>query len=189
MSARATGVGSVPGTDLAESLKVVLGTLPDLPHLPEQPARGAAAALVGRSLGTITDAMGATPPEPGPLRRAPCSRMSRPPSAGRRISASGPSPRRIGSAAPERTAAAITWSRPAGTSPPGRAGSRPGLPQASAMAAPASHCAITGPNSTSSPRCSVSTGRSLRGGMAMRRKVCRSCARLCRPARSVRSMP
>ena len=55
MSARATGVGSVPGTDLAESLKVVLGTLPDLPHLPELPARGAAAALVGRSLGTITD--------------------------------------------------------------------------------------------------------------------------------------
>ncbi len=37
---RATGIGSLPGTDIAEAQRVVLGELPDLPHLPELPARG-----------------------------------------------------------------------------------------------------------------------------------------------------
>jgi hypothetical protein len=49
-TAAATGVGSLPGTDVRESLRVVLGELPDLPHLPELPARGAGADLVGRTL-------------------------------------------------------------------------------------------------------------------------------------------
>ena len=44
----ATGVGSLPGTDLAEASRVVVGLLPDLPFLPELPARGAAADLAGR---------------------------------------------------------------------------------------------------------------------------------------------
>ena len=44
----ATGVGSMPGTDIAEALRVVLGELPDLPHLPELPARGAGADMIGR---------------------------------------------------------------------------------------------------------------------------------------------
>ena len=36
----ATGVGSMPGTDPAEAMRIVLGELPDLPHLAELPARG-----------------------------------------------------------------------------------------------------------------------------------------------------
>lgn len=38
--ASATGVGSLPGTDPAEALRLVFGELPDLPHLTELPARG-----------------------------------------------------------------------------------------------------------------------------------------------------
>jgi len=47
----ATGVGSLPGTDPAEAARLVLGELPGLPHLPELPARGPGADLVGR--GTV----------------------------------------------------------------------------------------------------------------------------------------
>ena len=36
----ATGVGSLPGTDIAEAVRLVVGELPDLPHLPELPERG-----------------------------------------------------------------------------------------------------------------------------------------------------
>lgn len=53
MSPVATGVGSMPGTDFAESLRTVLGDLPDLPHVPELPARGAPADMVGRSLAVV----------------------------------------------------------------------------------------------------------------------------------------
>jgi methionine synthase II (cobalamin-independent) len=45
----ATGVGSHPGTHPAEALRVVLGELPDLPYLPELPARGPGADMVGRT--------------------------------------------------------------------------------------------------------------------------------------------
>jgi methionine synthase II (cobalamin-independent) len=45
----ATGIGSMPGTDIAEALRVVLGELPDLPHLPELPDRGPGADMIGRS--------------------------------------------------------------------------------------------------------------------------------------------
>lgn len=41
----ASGVGSMPGDDFAEAVKVVLGELAvdhGLPHLPELPGRGAA---------------------------------------------------------------------------------------------------------------------------------------------------
>ncbi len=51
----ATGVGSLPGTDPAEALRVVLGELPDFPHLPELPARGPGADLVGRSAALLVD--------------------------------------------------------------------------------------------------------------------------------------
>jgi methionine synthase II (cobalamin-independent) len=44
----ATGVGSMPGTDIAEALRLALGELPDLPYLPELPDRGAGADLIGR---------------------------------------------------------------------------------------------------------------------------------------------
>lgn len=49
----ATGVGSLPGTDVAEAVRLVLGELPDLPHVPELPARGVTAAMTGRGLAVV----------------------------------------------------------------------------------------------------------------------------------------
>jgi methionine synthase II (cobalamin-independent) len=74
----ATGVGSLPGTDPAEAVRTVLGELPGLPHLPELPARGAGADLIGRTAALLVDlAVDLTPagwrlvPRPGiDLRRA-----------------------------------------------------------------------------------------------------------------------
>jgi methionine synthase II (cobalamin-independent) len=51
----ATGIGSLPGTDPAEALRIVLGELPDLPFLPELPARGAGADLIGRGAALLTE--------------------------------------------------------------------------------------------------------------------------------------
>ncbi|MDQ1662517.1 MAG: hypothetical protein QOJ68_2497 [Blastococcus sp.] len=51
----ATGVGSLPGTDPAEALRLVLGELPDLAHLPELPARGPGADLIGRTAALLVD--------------------------------------------------------------------------------------------------------------------------------------
>ncbi|HKT03618.1 MAG TPA: methionine synthase [Rugosimonospora sp.] len=51
----ATGVGSLPGTDIREAVRTVLGELPDLPHLPELPARGPGADMLGRSAGLLVD--------------------------------------------------------------------------------------------------------------------------------------
>jgi methionine synthase II (cobalamin-independent) len=50
-----TGVGSYPGGDPAETLRFVLGELPDLPHLPELPARGPGADMIGRTAGLLVD--------------------------------------------------------------------------------------------------------------------------------------
>ncbi len=55
MSALATGVGSMPGTDdreYAEAVRVVLGEL-SLPHVPELPGRGALASMTGRGLAVV----------------------------------------------------------------------------------------------------------------------------------------
>jgi methionine synthase II (cobalamin-independent) len=51
----ATGVGSFPGEDFAESLRTVLGELPDLPHLPELPERGVTAGMTGRGLAVMAE--------------------------------------------------------------------------------------------------------------------------------------
>ncbi|MPQ97345.1 methionine synthase [Modestobacter sp. I12A-02628] len=51
----ASGVGSLPGTDPAEAVRVVLGELPEFPHLPELPGRGAGSDLVGRSAALLVD--------------------------------------------------------------------------------------------------------------------------------------
>ena len=51
----ATGVGSWPGTDPLEAARTVLGELPDLPFLPELPARGAHADVTGRSTALLAD--------------------------------------------------------------------------------------------------------------------------------------
>src|SRR5688572_2872366 len=45
----ASGVGSWPGTDPLEAVRTVLDLLPDLPFLPELPARGPHADVTGRS--------------------------------------------------------------------------------------------------------------------------------------------
>lgn len=54
----ATGVGSMPGTaseDFVESVRVVLGEVPGLPHLPELPGRGASATMTGRGLAILAE--------------------------------------------------------------------------------------------------------------------------------------
>lgn len=52
----ATGVGSLPGTDIQEALRLVRDGFTEphgLPYLPELPARGPGADLVGRSAGLL----------------------------------------------------------------------------------------------------------------------------------------
>jgi hypothetical protein len=51
----ATGVGSLPGTDPVEAAATVVGELPLLPHLPELPARGVGADMIGRTAGLLVD--------------------------------------------------------------------------------------------------------------------------------------
>jgi methionine synthase II (cobalamin-independent) len=51
----ASGVGSLPGTDPAEAVRLVVGELPDFAHLPELPARGPGADLIGRSAAFLVD--------------------------------------------------------------------------------------------------------------------------------------
>ncbi len=54
----ATGVGSMPGDDqhaYDEAVGVVLGELPDLPHLVEVPGRGPTATMTGRALAVVAE--------------------------------------------------------------------------------------------------------------------------------------
>ncbi|MFL6159423.1 MAG: methionine synthase, partial [Marmoricola sp.] len=50
-----SGVGSMPGEDFAEAVRTVLGEVPDLPFLPELPARGATASMTGRTLALVAE--------------------------------------------------------------------------------------------------------------------------------------
>ena len=43
-----TGIGSWPGTDLGDAVRIAFAECPELPYLPELPARGPGAQLVGR---------------------------------------------------------------------------------------------------------------------------------------------
>jgi methionine synthase II (cobalamin-independent) len=54
-AAAATGIGSLPGEDIVEATRTVFGELPTLPHLPELPARGAGADMIGRGAGLLTE--------------------------------------------------------------------------------------------------------------------------------------
>ncbi|MDX6276542.1 MAG: hypothetical protein QOJ72_670, partial [Nocardioidaceae bacterium] len=51
--ALATGIGSMPGTDFAESLRIVLGEVGELAYVPELPARGVHAGMIGRTLAVL----------------------------------------------------------------------------------------------------------------------------------------
>jgi hypothetical protein len=50
---RVTGLGSLPGTDFGAAVRFAFDRTPDLPYLPELPARGPSAQLVGRGLGLL----------------------------------------------------------------------------------------------------------------------------------------
>jgi hypothetical protein len=51
----ATGIGSMPGTNPAEAMRVIAGELPGFPHLPELPGRGPGADLTGRTAALLVD--------------------------------------------------------------------------------------------------------------------------------------
>ncbi|MEU2433365.1 methionine synthase [Streptomyces sp. NPDC007861] len=53
--ALATGVGSMPGGDAREAARTVTGTFEDFPHLPELPARGPGADMIGRTIGLLVE--------------------------------------------------------------------------------------------------------------------------------------
>ncbi|WP_078901603.1 methionine synthase [Actinacidiphila yeochonensis] len=53
--AAATGVGSMPGTDTREAAKVAVEAVGTLPFLPELPARGPGADMIGRTLGMLVE--------------------------------------------------------------------------------------------------------------------------------------
>ncbi len=51
---RSTGIGSWPGSDPAQAVRIAFAECPDLPYLPELPARGPHAALIGRGTAVLT---------------------------------------------------------------------------------------------------------------------------------------
>ncbi|CAL9436354.1 hypothetical protein SUDANB145_02151 [Streptomyces sp. enrichment culture] len=51
----ATGVGSLPGQDAREAVKTVTGTFENFPFLPELPARGPGADMIGRTAGMLVE--------------------------------------------------------------------------------------------------------------------------------------
>ncbi|MFC5061404.1 methionine synthase [Actinomycetospora atypica] len=52
---RATGIGSLPGTDHHEAARLVVGELPDFPHVAELPDRGVGADMTGRACALLVD--------------------------------------------------------------------------------------------------------------------------------------
>ncbi len=55
MTNRATGIGSMPGEDFSEAVRIVLGEVGDLPYLVELPSRGPIASMTGRALAMIPE--------------------------------------------------------------------------------------------------------------------------------------
>ena len=51
----ATGIGSLPYQDRDEAARVVMGELPDFPHLFELPGRGAGSDMIGRTAALLVD--------------------------------------------------------------------------------------------------------------------------------------
>ncbi len=53
--APATGIGSLPGGDALEAAKTATGSFDDFPFLPELPARGPGADMIGRTAGMLVE--------------------------------------------------------------------------------------------------------------------------------------
>jgi methionine synthase II (cobalamin-independent) len=53
--AAATGIGSWPGSSPREAAEIIVGELHTLPHLPELPARGVGADIIGRAGALLVD--------------------------------------------------------------------------------------------------------------------------------------
>jgi hypothetical protein len=53
--ASATGIGSLPGSDIDQALALVIESFPDFPHLPELPVRGAGSDMIGRTAAALVD--------------------------------------------------------------------------------------------------------------------------------------
>lgn len=53
--ATASGIGSLPGTEPLEAVPLPLTVLPGLPYLPELPARGPGADMIGRAFGILAE--------------------------------------------------------------------------------------------------------------------------------------
>ncbi|WP_030828796.1 MULTISPECIES: methionine synthase [Streptomyces] len=51
----ATGIGSMPGGDAREAARTVTGSFETFPHLPELPARGPGADMIGRTAGLLVE--------------------------------------------------------------------------------------------------------------------------------------
>ncbi|MEU0227683.1 methionine synthase [Streptomyces sp. NPDC006284] len=51
----ATGIGSLPGQDAREAVKTATGSSEDFPFLPELPARGPGADMIGRTAGMLVE--------------------------------------------------------------------------------------------------------------------------------------
>jgi methionine synthase II (cobalamin-independent) len=51
---RSTGIGSWPGEDMAETLRITFDECPELPHLPELPARGIGSGIIGRGMAILS---------------------------------------------------------------------------------------------------------------------------------------
>lgn len=58
----AASVGSWPGTEPLEAARIVIGETPQLPALPELPARGAGSDMIGRTLALLPDLPGVVVP-------------------------------------------------------------------------------------------------------------------------------
>jgi methionine synthase II (cobalamin-independent) len=73
----ATGIGSMPGVDPAEAMRVIAGELPDFPHLPELPDRGPGADLTGRTAALLVDMPAEVTPRGWRLAERPGRDLSR----------------------------------------------------------------------------------------------------------------
>ncbi|WP_017537192.1 MULTISPECIES: uroporphyrinogen decarboxylase/cobalamine-independent methonine synthase family protein [Nocardiopsis] len=76
-NASATGIGSYPGTDPDEAARIVFGELPEFPHLPELPERGAGADTVGRTAALLVDLPVEVQPTGWRVARAPGRDLAR----------------------------------------------------------------------------------------------------------------